>query len=154
MTSMIDRAGLQVDERLATFLEGEVLKPLGRDCAAFWTGFADLLAGFAPRNAALLAKREDLQSQIDTWHSERRGRSHDAAEYRAFLQGIGYLVPEPGDFSVGTQNVDAEIATMAGPQLVVPILNARFLLNAANARWGSLYDAFYGTDALDAPPAK
>ncbi|MEM9501743.1 MAG: malate synthase G [Pseudomonadota bacterium] len=154
MNTKIDRAGLQVDERLATFLEGEVLTPLGRDADAFWQGFAALLAEFAPRNAALLTKREDLQAQIDAWHMERRGKPHDAGEYRTFLERIGYLVPEPDDFQIGTQNVDAEIATMAGPQLVVPILNARFLLNAANARWGSLYDAFYGTDALDAPPAK
>ncbi len=154
MTSMIDRAGLQVDERLATFLEAQVLAPLNRDADAFWQGFAALLADFAPRNAALLAKREDLQARIDAWHVERRGKPHDAAEYEAFLREIGYLVPEPGDFQIGTENVDPEIATMAGPQLVVPILNARFLLNAANARWGSLYDAFYGTDALDAPPAR
>ena len=152
--SMTTRAGLQVDEQLATFLETQVLAPLGRDADAFWQGFAALLADFAPRNKALLAKREDLQAQIDTWHTERRGKAHDAGEYEAFLRKIGYLVPEPGDFLIGTQNVDPEIATMAGPQLVVPILNARFLLNAANARWGSLYDAFYGTDALDAPPAK
>ncbi|MFL0671707.1 MAG: malate synthase G, partial [Erythrobacter sp.] len=154
MTQMIARAGLQVDAGLAAFLESEVLTPLGRDVAAFWQGFAALLAEFAPRNAALLAKREELQAQIDAWHVERAGKPHDAAAYKAFLTEIGYLVPEPGDFQIGTQNVDPEIATMAGPQLVVPILNARFLLNAANARWGSLYDAFYGTDALDAPPAR
>ncbi len=154
MTNMTHRAGLTIDARLASFLESEVLTPLGRDVSGFWTGFAKLLADFAPRNAALLAKREELQAQIDTWHVERRGQPHDPAQYRAFLESIGYLVPEPGEFQIGTQNVDPEIATMAGPQLVVPILNARFLLNAANARWGSLYDAFYGTDALDAPPAK
>ncbi len=154
MSMNVKRAGLSVDERLAVFLEREVLAPLGRDVATFWQGFSDLLTEFAPRNAALLAKREDLQSQIDAWHDARKGQPHDADAYKAFLQDIGYLVPEPGDFTIGTQNVDAEIATMAGPQLVVPILNARFLLNAANARWGSLYDAFYGTDALDAPPAK
>ena len=153
MTDMITRAGIAIDPRLAAFLETEVLAPLGRDVDAFWQGFAALLAKFAPRNAALLAKREDLQAQIDAWHAERAGKPHDAAAYKAFLTDIGYLVPEPGDFQIGTQNVDPEIATMAGPQLVVPILNARFLLNAANARWGSLYDAFYGTDALDAPPA-
>ncbi|MEM9086745.1 MAG: malate synthase G [Pseudomonadota bacterium] len=154
MTTMTTRAGLSVDERLAHFLETEVLVPLGRDADAFWTGFAKLLADLATRNRALLAKREDLQAKIDAWHKERRGKPHDAAEYRAFLTQIGYLVPEPGDFTIGTKNVDPEIATMAGPQLVVPILNARFLLNAANARWGSLYDAFYGTDALDAPAAR
>jgi malate synthase len=151
---MIPRAGIAIDARLATFLETEVLGPLGRDVDAFWQGFAALLAEFAPRNAALLAKREDLQAQIDAWHVARAGKPHDAAAYKAFLTEIGYLVPEPADFQIGTRNVDPEIATMAGPQLVVPILNARFLLNAANARWGSLYDALYGTDALDAPPAR
>jgi malate synthase len=154
MTNMIERAGLSVDERLARLLDTEVLGPLGRDPAAFWQGFAALLAEFAPRNAALLAKREHLQAAIDAWHSERAGQPHDAAAYKAFLVEIGYLVPEPGEFQIATQNVDPEIATTAGPQLVVPILNARFLLNAANARWGSLYDAFYGTDALDAPAAR
>ncbi|MFL0356057.1 malate synthase G [Erythrobacter sp. GH1-10] len=154
MSNTVDRAGLSIDEKLATFLESQVLKPLGRDAEAFWNGFAKLLAEFSPRNKALLEKREELQAQIDAWHTERRGQPHDAGEYHDFLESIGYLVPEPGEFTIGTQNVDPEIATMAGPQLVVPILNARFLLNAANARWGSLYDAFYGTDALDAPPAK
>ncbi|QZD92264.1 malate synthase G [Qipengyuania xiapuensis] len=154
MTNYVTRAGIEVDPALATFVETDVLPPLGRDADAFWARFAQLLGSFAPRNAALLEKREDLQAKIDAWHVERAGQPHDAAAYRAFLEEIGYLVPEPGDFTIGTENVDPEIATMAGPQLVVPILNARFLLNAANARWGSLYDAFYGTDALDAPPAK
>jgi malate synthase len=151
MTDMTTRAGIAIDSRLADFLETEVLSPLGRDAGAFWQGFAALLGDFAPRNRALLAKRESLQAEIDAWHTARAGQPHDAAAYKAFLTQIGYLVPEPGDFTIGTENVDPEIATMAGPQLVVPILNARFLLNAANARWGSLYDAFYGTDALDAP---
>ncbi|MDA0819222.1 MAG: malate synthase G [Proteobacteria bacterium] len=154
MSEFVNRAGIRIDPRLATFLESEVLAPLERDAGAFWQGFADLLGVFAPRNAALLAKREELQAKIDAWHSERRGKPLDQGEYQALLREIGYLVPEPDDFTIGSQNVDAEIATMAGPQLVVPILNARFLLNAANARWGSLYDAFYGTDALDAPPAQ
>ena len=154
MTEFVTRAGIEADPQLAAFIETEVLGPLGRDADAFWTGFANLLGSFAPRNAALLAKREELQTKIDAWHSERAGQPHDADAYRAFLEEIGYLVPEPGDFTIGTENVDPEIATMAGPQLVVPILNARFLLNAANARWGSLYDALYGTDALDAPAAR
>ena len=154
MTSMISRAGLSVDEGLATFIETQVLGPLGRDAEKFWQGFAALLADYAPRNKALLVKREDLQAKLDAWHIERAGQPIDQSEYQAFLREIGYLVPEPGEFQIGTQNVDPEIATMAGPQLVVPILNARFLLNAANARWGSLYDAFYGTDALDAAPAE
>ncbi len=154
MNDTMTKAGLTVDTALAGFVEDEVLKPLGRDAGEFWQGFADILADFVPRNRALLAKREELQSKIDAWHRERRGQPHDAAAYRTFLDEIGYLVREPDPFTIGTKNVDAEIATMAGPQLVVPVLNARFLLNAANARWGSLYDAYYGTDALDAPAAK
>ena len=154
MTKYVTRAGIEADPKLADFIETEVLGPLSRDVDGFWQGFAALLEEFAPRNAALLAKREELQAKIDAWHGEHAGKPHDGGAYRAFLQEIGYLVPEPGDFIIGTRNVDPEIATMAGPQLVVPILNARFLLNAANARWGSLYDALYGTDVLDAPPAK
>ena len=154
MADRVDRAGLKVDAALAAFVEGEVLPPIGQDAGSFWQGFAALLADFAPRNRALLAKRDSLQAEIDAWHVARAGKPLDADEYRAFLTQIGYLVPEPGDFQVTTQNVDAEIATLAGPQLVVPVLNARFLLNAANARWGSLYDAYYGTDALDAPAAR
>ena len=154
MTQYVTRAGIEADPKLADFIETEVLGPLSRDVDGFWQGFAALLEEFAPRNAALLAKREELQAKIDAWHGEHAGKPHDGGAYRAFLQEIGYLVPEPGDFTIGTRNVDSEIATMAGPQLVVPILNARFLLNAANARWGSLYDALYGTDVLDAAPAK
>ncbi|MEE1877137.1 malate synthase G [Altererythrobacter litoralis] len=154
MSEYVTRAGIGIDPALANFLEAEVLAPLGRDVDAFWQGFSDLLAEFAPRNRALLAKRDELQAKIDAWHVARRGKPLDQGEYQAFLREIGYLVPEPGEFTIGTQNVDPEIATMAGPQLVVPVLNARFLLNAANARWGSLYDAFYGTDALDAPLAR
>ena len=154
MTQYVLRAGIEADPKLADFIETEVLGPLSRDVDGFWQGFAALLEEFAPRNAALLAKREELQAKIDAWHGEHAGKPHDGGAYRAFLQEIGYLVPEPGDFTIGTRNVDSEIATIAGPQLVVPILNARFLLNAANARWGSLYDALYGTDVLDAAPAK
>jgi malate synthase len=154
MTEFLDRSGLSVDSRLADFVEQRALPGTGLDVTKFWEDFADLLGKFAPENAALLAKREDLQAQIDGWHEARAGQAHDAGTYQAFLRDIGYLVPEPAPFQVGTQNVDPEIATMAGPQLVVPALNARFALNAANARWGSLYDALYGTDALDAPPAK
>ncbi len=153
MTNSIERAGLTIDTALARFIEGEVLAPLGHDTQTFWAGFAALLAKFAPRNAALLARREDLQAQIDAWHTAHAAPI-DGAAYQAFLREIGYLVPEPAPFAVSPTGVDAEIATMAGPQLVVPMLNARFLLNAANARWGSLYDALYGTDALDAPAAK
>ncbi|HVR92084.1 MAG TPA: malate synthase G [Novosphingobium sp.] len=154
MNGRVERSGLQIDAALADFIEREVLAPLGRDVAAFWYGFASLCDTYAPLNRALLAKRETLQAQIDAWHIARAGKPIDAAEYRAFLSQIAYLVPEPAPFEIGTRNVDREIAGMAGPQLVVPMLNARFLLNAANARWGSLYDAWYGTDALDAPPAE
>ncbi len=153
MTEFLNRNGLAIDARLVDFVDRLALPGTGLEPDRFWADFAALLNKFSPENAALLAKREDLQRQIDAWHVARAGQGHDAAAYEEFLRGIGYLVPEPA-FAVGTQNVDPEIATMAGPQLVVPALNARFALNAANARWGSLYDAFYGTDALDAPPAK
>ena len=154
MNSRVHRSGLAVDADLARFLETEVLAPLGQDAAGFWAGFAALCDDLVPRNRALLARRDDLQARIDGWHSARRGQVHDPAAYRAMLEEIGYLEAEPAPFTVSTANVDAEIASMAGPQLVVPALNARFVLNAANARWGSLYDAFYGSDALDAPPAQ
>ncbi|TWH88526.1 malate synthase [Novosphingobium taihuense] len=154
MNGRIDRNGLRVDANLASFIDNDVLGPLGLDVAGFWQGFATLVGHFAPANRMLLSKRDALQALIDSWHRERKGKPIDAAEYRAFLTEVGYLVPEPEDFTIGTQNVDREIACMAGPQLVVPVLNDRFVLNAANARWGSLYDAWYGTDALDAPPAR
>jgi malate synthase len=150
----VERSGLKIDAKLAGFIENDVLAPLGHDAAKFWQGFAALLERLVPVNRSLLAKRDALQAQIDAWHVARAGKVLGAIEYRTFLTEIGYLVPEPAPFTVTTQNVDAEIATMAGPQLVVPMLNARFLLNAANARWGSLYDAYYGTDALDAAPAR
>ena len=137
-----DRAGLLVAEPLTRFVEERVLAPLGIDPDRWWGGVATIFARFAPENRALLARRDDLQAQIDARYAA--GESVD----EAFLCGIGYLVDEPAPFTVDTANVDAEVATMAGPQLVVPALNARFALNAANARWGSLYDALYGTDAL------
>jgi malate synthase len=154
MNERTERAGLQVDAQLADFIEREVLSPAGRDATRFWTGFAALLCQFVPRNRALLERRDALQAQIDAWHLAQAGKPLDPAAYESFLREIGYLVPEPEPFTIGTQNVDREIAALAGPQLVVPVLNARFLLNAANARWGSLYDAYYGTDALDAPAAR
>jgi len=149
----LDRAGLQVDAELAAFVEQEAMAGLGLDAEAFWRGAADVLNRAAVRGGELLAFRDDLQARIDAWHEARRGAPHDPAETRRFLAEVGYLVPEPAPFAVGTANVDAEVATLAGPQLVVPSLNARFVLNATNARWGSLYDALYGTDALgDLPP--
>lgn len=148
MTTHEDRAGLKVAGELIALIEQDVLPGLGLDAAAFWNGAAAIFERFAPENRALLARRDALQAQIDDWHRARRGQPYDVAASQAFLKEIGYLVDEPGPFTIGTEGVDAEIARMAGPQLVVPVLNARFLLNAANARWGSLYDALYGTDAL------
>ncbi|MFM7027708.1 MAG: malate synthase G [Chakrabartia sp.] len=154
MTSYVSRSGLQVADILADFVEARALAGTGLAADALWAGLADLLARFTPRNKDLLAKRDRLQKQLDDWHAAHPGPIADMPAYEAFLRDIGYLVPEPAPFHIGTQNVDDEIAVMAGPQLVVPSLNDRFVLNAANARWGSLYDAFYGTDALDAAPAK
>jgi malate synthase len=151
MSVYLDCSGLKVSDVLAAFVETEALPGTGLEAAQLWNGLAAILSRFAPVNRALLAKRDDLQAQIDAWHE---ANAFDQAAYEAFLREIGYLVPEPTPFTVDTTGVDAEVATMAGPQLVVPALNTRFALNAANARWGSLYDALYGTDALDAAPAK
>ncbi|MES3110364.1 malate synthase G [Sphingomonas aurantiaca] len=148
MADGIDKAGLKIAEPLVTFIETRVLPGTGLDAAQFWQGMADIYQRFAPENAALLDVRDDLQARIDAWHDAQAGTSIDQAAYQAFLREIGYLVDEPAPFAVAPTNVDAEVALLAGPQLVVPILNARFLLNAANARWGSLYDALYGTDAI------
>jgi malate synthase len=140
--------GLAVDLAFRQFIEDEALPGTGVEATRFWTGFEALLRDFAPRNATLLAKRDALQAQIDAWHRANPARPVDLPAYKAHLAEIGYLLPEPEDFSVGTTDVDAEIGQMAGPQLVVPVSNARYALNAANARWGSLYDALYGTDAI------
>ncbi len=150
----VERSGLKVDGQLAAFVEDEALPGTGIAPAAFWDGFAGLLQEFVPQNRALLARREALQAQIDAWHVARRGKPHDHLAYRSFLGEIGYLLPEGPAFAIETANVDPEIARVPGPQLVVPITNARYALNAANARWGSLYDCLYGTDAMgSAPPA-
>ncbi|MGN6820972.1 MAG: malate synthase G [Sphingomonas sp.] len=145
---MIDRNGLSVASALVDFVEQRALPGTGIAPDRFWAGVADIFAQLAPDNAALLTKRDLIQAEIDGWLAERTGESIDQAEYQPFLKSIGYLVDEPAPFRVTTERVDAEIAAMAGPQLVVPVLNARFVLNAANARWGSLYDALYGTDAI------
>jgi len=144
----VERSGLEVDSALAAFVEDEVLPGSGVDAAAFWPGFARLLRDLTPRNRALLDRREALQQRIDARNDTLGGRAPDAAEEERFLREIGYLVDAPPGFKIGTDNVDPEIARMAGPQLVVPVSNARYALNAANARWGSLYDALYGTDVL------
>jgi malate synthase len=148
MSATVKIDSIVVDRVLFDFVAREVLPGTGVEEAALWSGFAQLVERFAPRNAALLAKRDHLQSLIDDWHRRHPGADFDAASYRAFLHDIGYLVPEAAPCTVSTANVDAEIATIAGPQLVVPVNNARYALNAANARWGSLYDALYGTDAI------
>ncbi|PWK62100.1 malate synthase [Roseicyclus mahoneyensis] len=152
MTTYVARASLQVAAELAQFLEDRALAGTGVDVGRFWDGFSDMLHAFAPKNRALLDKRQDLQAKIDAWHIARRGQPHDADGYEAYLREIGYLLPEGEEFSIDTTRIDPEIASVAGPQLVVPITNARFALNAANARWGSLYDAFYGTDAMGSAP--
>jgi len=151
MSDMLSKAGLQVAPVLASFLERKALPGTGISSDAFWSGLADIYARFAPENGELLRRRDEIQAQIDAWHGERMGAAQDPVAYRDFLGRIGYLVEEPAPFEIDPRNVDEEIASRAGPQLVVPVLNARFLLNAANARWGSLYDALYGTDALSGP---
>ena len=148
MTARTQVHGLQVAHELHTFINEQVLPGTGVDAAAFWQGFDALVADLAPKNAALLAERDRLQTELDTWHQAHPGPITDMAAYQQFLTQIGYLVEPPKDAKATTENVDAELAQIAGPQLVVPILNARYALNAANARWGSLYDALYGTDAI------
>ncbi|MDA7702920.1 malate synthase G [Gammaproteobacteria bacterium] len=139
---------MQVSGELKSFLENEVLDGLDISPEHFWSSLESILAEFGPRNKALLDKREVIQSQIDEWHLARKNTDHDHEEYKDFLKEIGYIVPDTGDFTISTSDVDDEIKTIAGPQLVVPVMNARFALNAANARWGSLYDALYGTDVI------
>ena len=148
MTARIQEGGLQIAENLWQLVNDKIVPGTGIETKQFWASFEAILTDLAPKNKDLLAKRESLQAQIDAWHKARIGQAHDATAYKAFLQEIGYLLPEGPDFKITTANVDIEIAEQAGPQLVVPVKNARFALNAANGRWGSLYDALYGTDAI------
>ena len=148
MSQRTEIYGLSVAKELFDFIENHALSGLTVTSDQFWSGLADMVHDLGPKNRALLLHREDLQKKIDSWHITLRGKDHDAAAYQKFLTEIGYLVPEPADFVISTQNVDPEIALIPGPQLVVPIMNARYALNAANARWGSLYDALYGTNAM------
>ena len=148
MTQRTTIHGLQVSTDLYEFINGKVLPGTGVSAETFWKGFDAIVADLAPKNAALLAERDRLQAELDKWHSANPGPITDMLAYRNFLETIGYLVPEPKKVKATTKNVDDELATQAGPQLVVPILNARYALNAANARWGSLYDALYGTDVI------
>ena len=148
MAERVEKHGLEVAQALVSFIEEQALPGTGVSADRFWQGLSALAHDLGPKNRALLETRASLQQQIDAWHVARRGKPHDAAAYRSFLEEIGYLVPEGPDFRIETRNVDPEIAHVPGPQLVVPITNARFALNAANARWGNLYDALYGTDAL------
>ncbi len=148
MTERVQVSGLQVARSIYDLVKQDIIPGTGVDVDSFWQSFSAIVAEFAPKNRQLLKKRDELQAQIDNFHRERSGQPHNHAEYKTFLQDIGYLVPEGSEFAITTANVDPEIAQQAGPQLVVPVMNARFALNAANARWGSLYDALYGTDVL------
>ncbi len=144
----VEQSGIRIAKPLYDFVNSEALPGTSIESAAFWSGFAGLLADLAPRCKALLDKRDNIQQQVDSWHLANKGKPADTEGYLSFLRAIGYLVAEPATVAVNTSKVDPEIATLAGPQLVVPVTNARYALNAANARWGSLYDALYGTDAI------
>ncbi|MEP3264609.1 MAG: malate synthase G, partial [Hyphomicrobiales bacterium] len=148
MSNTVEHDGLKIDQALYDFINNEAILGTGVDSQTFWDGFANLVHDLAPTNRALLEKREALQETINAWHKENRAGHFNMNDYKAFLKKTGYLVEEGKAFSVDTSNVDPEISDVAGAQLVVPIMNARYALNAANARWGSLYDALYGTDAI------
>ena len=148
MTERVEVGGLQVAKVLYDFVNNEAIPGTGVDADAFWAGVSSVIHDLAPKNRALLARRDQLQAEIDAWHQANPGPGYDRAAYRAFLEEIGYLLPEGDDFTITTENVDPEVATLAGPQLVVPVMYVRYALNASNARWGSLYDALHGTDVI------
>ena len=147
-SARIKYGGLYISKELDNFLQEEVIPGLDIQPSIFWKSLESILDTFGPKNNDLLDKRTSIQKQLDTWHLERKGQPHDGEEYKSFLKDIGYLIEEGDNFLIETSNVDPEIKTIAGPQLVVPVMNARFALNAANARWGSLYDALYGTNLI------
>jgi malate synthase len=153
MSDRIEIAELKIARDLHDFMRDKALPGTGIGNLAFWASFSTIVHDLAPRNRDLLKVRHEMQEKIDHWH-RGHGAPDNLAAYKAFLSGIGYIVPEGPDFTVSTRNVDPEIATIAGPQLVAPVMNARYALNAANARWGSLYDALYGTDAIPRPTAR
>ena len=149
---MIQKKNIKINERLYNFINNEVLKGININEDTFWNGFSDIVDIYYSKNVDLLEKRKDLQNKINNWHKENRSRDIDLKEYKKFLKKINYIVDEGPDFKITTSNIDEEISTICGPQLVVPITNARFAINAVNARWGSLYDALYGTDVLGEVP--
>lgn len=148
MNKRVNLNGLQVADVLVKLIENEIIPGTNISPNEFWSALAECVTQFAPRNQALLAKRDELQSEIDFWHKTHAGKAHNPATYKQFLLNIGYLQPQGEAFTINTKNVDPEISDIAGPQLVVPVTNARYALNATNARWGSLYDSLYGTDAI------
>ena len=154
MGKRIDKYGLKIEENLFNFINNEVLDNLSFEKESFWKNFSNFITDYAPINNSLLKKRLDLKVKIDEWHKKNKAKEINLKEYKLFLMEIGYLVPEGENFSIATTNVDKEISEICGPQLVVPITNARYALNAANARWGSLYDALYGTDLMGSLPKK
>jgi len=154
MTQRIQKGGLQIAAVLHDLVANEIIPGTGLSSDQFWASFEKLVTELGPRNKALLAKRDDLQAKIDEWHLSRQDQARDPVAYKEFLTEIGYLLPEGDDFYIGTTNVDPEVDRVAGPQLVVPVMNARYALNAANARWGRLYDALYGTEDFNDPDGK
>ena len=152
MSNKISKFELNIDSNLYNFVNLEVLPGTNINEDSFWKGFSELINELAPINKTLLEKRKNIQKQINNWHQENSGKDHDPKLYEKFLRDIKYLLPEGPDFKINTENVDSEISEISGPQLVVPITNSRYAINAVNARWGSLYDAVYGTDVLGSLP--